>query len=151
MGVEDALVPGSRCQLPKKTWGKQSRVLGKHAEKELVEEVSHLLGLMPTTLETFSKRGELARGLSGNVIAGLPRSELLGMLHEGTEDPERLLGISQQVGQGEPVHHRRSVREVGVNLEAVEVADHQQRGVIKRLAVLEKLTVGCRCQVRSWP
>ena len=44
-------------------------------------------------------------------------------------------GPSTQVGQRERVEPGRRVREIGVDLEAVEVADDEERRVVQRLAV----------------
>ena len=64
------------------------------------------------------------------------------MLHESPQDPEGLLGVGQEVGQGELVDGYRGVGEVRVELEAIKVADHQERWVVQGLSILEKLGVG---------
>ena len=52
--------------------------------------------------------------------------------------------VAGQVGQVEGVDLLDGAGEVGVDLEAVQVADHQQRRVLQVLAVLEQLLVGGR-------
>ena len=64
------------------------------------------------------------------------------MLHESAQEAQRLLGLGEQVVQGEPVDRGGRVGEVGVDLEAVEVADHQEGRVVQRFAVLQQLAVG---------
>jgi hypothetical protein len=86
--------------------------------------VGHLERLVASAPQTLGQGGELAGGLSGYVVSGLPRPQLLRVLHEGTEDAQGLLRVSREVRQGELVDDYRSVGEVCVYLEAVEVADH---------------------------
>ena len=50
----------------------------------------------------------------------------------------------EQVGQREGIDSLGGVGEVGMDLEAVEVADDQERRVLEVLAVLEQLLIGRR-------
>ncbi len=81
-------------------------------------------------------------GLSGQFIPGLSWPQLLRMPHDSAQNPERLRRVCEKIVQGESVNDRRGIREVRVHLEAIEVADHQQRRVIEGLPVLEELVVG---------
>src|SRR4051812_10384747 len=57
------------------------------------------------------------------------------------KDPERLFRPLHQILKRELVDRGRRVREVGVDLEAIEIADDKQRRVFEGLSILQELPV----------
>jgi len=87
--------------------------------------------------------GQLAKavgGLLGDALPGDVGPEGLGIEEDLAEHVE--VGGLGQAGQVEGVHALGRVSEVGVDLEAVHVADDQQRRVPQVLTIEEKLPVG---------
>ena len=66
----------------------------------------------------------------------------VGVLHDGPEQAERLRRGAHEIIQREGVDDLLGAGEVRVDLKAVEIADHEQRRVLQRLSVLQKLLVG---------
>ncbi len=79
-------------------------------------------------------------GLFGDGFGGLAGAKGFGVAEDAAEDVEVLwLG---EGGEVEGVDALDRAREVGMDFEAVEVADHEERRVFEVLAVLEELAVG---------
>ncbi len=79
-------------------------------------------------------------GLFGDGFGRLARAERIGFGENAAERVE--IGRFGEVGEAESVDVLGSAGEVGVDFEAVEVTDNQQRRVFEVFAVLEELAVG---------
>ena len=99
--------------------------------------------LVTTGAQLLGERREVLRCLRRQFVACLARLQFLRMLHDGAEQPQGLSRTCQETFEIELVDNRGSVREVGVYVETVKVADHEQRGILERLAVLQQLVIGC--------
>jgi hypothetical protein len=115
-------------------------VVGEHREHELHEEVG---GIVRRDAALAHAVGDLAddfSGLGGDGFGGLARAEGIRIGEDSAELVE-VFGLGQ-LGERELVDLFGGARDVGVNLEAVEVANDEQRRVFEVFAVLEELLVG---------
>ena len=117
--------------------GQQAHVLGEEAEHALGEEVADLRRRHAGLVQALGGAGEGARGFLGDVavaaarlvaVRRLPQSAQ-ALLHLGPDD----------VFQSEGMALAGRAGEVGVNLDAQAVADHQQRRVFQRQRVHHQL------------
>lgn len=92
------------------------------------------------TTEPVGDLSDELGGLGGDGFGGLARAEGFGVGEECAEDVE-VLGFGE-AGQVESVDALGGAGEVGVDFEAVEVADDQERWVFEVFTVLEQLFVG---------
>ena len=83
---------------------------------------------------------DAARRLLGDRAAGEAGLELVRIEEDGVQDLVR--AWRAQVLQAHFVHPVRRVGEVGVDHDAVHVADDEQRRVLERLAIGQELAVG---------
>lgn len=98
------------------------------------------LRLVPAGAQAVGQRGELLRRLLGDELAGDAGLELVGI---GEGEPEQAaLFRRHQIGDAELVAYAGRVGEVGVDDEALGVADDQQRRVLQRRGVLLELGIG---------
>ena len=121
----------------------QAGVLGEQAEQDPVQEVGHPLRVVAARAEALGDLGEVARRLLGDLGRRDVRAEALG----GREDvAEGLEGVGRVVGgqvvEGDDLHDRAQAGEVGVDLDPLEVADHQERRVAEVVLVAHQLDVG---------
>ena len=142
VGEDGRVVACRRGQATQQAGGQQAGILGEHAEEELVEEVGDVVRLVAAAAQALGERGEVLRCLGGQLVSCLAGPQLLGMLHDGPQQPQRLGRVGEEIVEVERVDDRGRVREVGVDLEAVEVADDEQRRVLEGLPVLQELVVG---------
>jgi len=105
----------------------QADVLGKHAEDEAVEEVGDSLGREGAVAQRLGDLADVARGVLGDGLAGDSRLELVGFEEDGAEDLEAARGA--EVVELDGVDALRGVGEVGVDDDAVHVADDEERRV----------------------
>jgi hypothetical protein len=112
---------GQALQQPRR---QQAGVLSEHAKQQLVEEVRDPLRIMATAAQRKRQGGELLGCLAGQLLAGLAWPQRVRRRHDRPQHPQRLLRVLQEVAQGEGVHDRGGVGEVGVDLEAVQVTHH---------------------------
>ena len=96
--------------------------------------------LDPLLPQAVGQLGESLGRLDRDLLAGDARPQGLGIGEQLAEDVE--IGRIGQPGQVEAVDLLGRAGEVGVDLEAVHVADDQQRRVIQVLAVEQQLGVG---------
>ena len=97
------------------------------------------MGLVAAGAQALGQRGELPGRLGGELIRVVPGRSASGCSMTARRMRSGSAGSAAETFEVEAVDDRRRVREVGVDLEAVEVADHQQRRVLERLAVLQEL------------
>jgi len=102
------------------------------------------LALVAAVAQGHCQAGELAGGLLGQLLGRLLRPEGLRVAHDRAQDAQRLPRSGGEIGQAEGVDLLDGAREVGVHLEAIQVADHQEGRVLQRLAVVQQLLVGRR-------
>ncbi len=117
--------------------GQQAHVFGEEAEHALGEEVAHLRRRHAGGAQPLCAAGEGARGGLGDVAVGLARPVLLG------REPQRAQALAH-LGPGD-VLQRKGVAlagragEVGVDLDALAVADDEQRRALQRQRVHHEL------------
>lgn len=118
----------------------QTDVFGKQAEQQPNEEVGRLLRTLAPPTQQIGQPRELAGRLPGDLLRGLRRAQLRGVV-EGVVEMPALLG-HQQIVQCDRVDALDGVGEVGVNEDAFDIGDDEERRVLQRLAVLEQLLIG---------
>src|SRR5450759_3279264 len=96
------------------------------------------------TAGTESRRqiGEVLRGAFGQLLAQSRRAQTLGVCEDSPEDAQRFARVGREIVEGEAVDPRHGVGEVGVDLEAGEIAYDEKRRVAQSLAVAVELRVG---------
>ena len=141
-GEVGGFVAGAGDEFGEEVAGEEAGVLGEEAEEEFVEEMGDLVRVVAAGLKTAGEFGELAGGLLGDLLAGARGAEGLRLAHDGAEDAEGLLGAVAELVEVEGVDLLGRVGEVGVDLEALQVADNQEGRVFQGLAILEQLLVG---------
>ena len=107
----------------KQSCGQQVHVLGEEAEEALAEEVGRLGRRHARSSQPIGGLGKGARGLLGDFAVGLAGLEA----RRFGEQPSQLeLNIRPaQVFEPDDVALARVPREVGMNLDAKAIADHQ--------------------------
>ena len=123
----------------------QADVLGEEAEEDAVEEVGDGFGFVSTVLHGAGEVGEARGGGLGDFVRGLARAQVLRFDHHGAKDAHGLGGLvaaGGEVVEGDLVDAGSSVGEVGVDLDAVHVADDEGGRVFEVFAVVEELAVG---------
>ena len=120
-------------QLAEKPLRQQPRVFAEHAEHELHQEVGGPQRLDPLVAHPVSQLGEPLGRLYRDLLAGDAGPQRVGVGKEPAEDVE--VGRVGQTGQVEDMHLLGRAREVRVDLEAVHVANDQQRRVLQGFAV----------------
>ena len=118
----------------------EADVLGEHAEDEAVQEVGHLLGVLAALAQALGDLADVPGGLGRDGLARDAGLELLGIVEDGAEDFE--VARPSHLLQRDGVDHRGRAREVGVDLQDVHVADHEEGRVLQGLAVAQELGVG---------
>ena len=131
---------GGGDQLGEQAVGEQADILGEEAEEQADQEVGDALGLLAVAAQQRGELGEVAGGLLRDLLGGLGGAERLGVGEEVAQPLEALGG--KQVVEGDRGDLLDGVGEVGVDDDAVDVADHEERRVLEALAVLEELLVG---------
>ena len=130
---------GLRHQLRKQAVGQDAHILGEQAEEQADQEVRGRVRLVAVPPQELRQAGEMARGFLGHLARGLPGAQPVRIGECLTENLQ-LFG-DQQVIQRQLDHALDGVGKVGVDDDALEIGDDQQRRVQQRLAVLEKLAV----------
>ena len=123
----------------------QPRVLGEEAEDDAVEVVGDGLRVVAAVAHRAGDRGEARRGDLRDLVGRLLRSQRLGVERDGAEHPQRFgraLVAGGEVVEGDAVDLGAGAGEVGVDLDAVHVADDERGRVLEVLAVVEQLAVG---------
>jgi hypothetical protein len=134
-------VPGAEVkELGEDAFGQQADVFGKEAEEELDEEVRGTLRLDAAGVEGAGQRAEAGRGLFGHGLDGDIRFQAVGIAKDTAQDVE-IFGLIELVDR-EGVLALGGAGEVGVDFEALQVGDDEDRRVAEILAVLEELGVG---------
>ena len=122
--------------------GQDAGILGEHGEEQAIEEVRDRVRVVASGTQSRGQGREVLSGPLGQLLAQSGRAQALGIGEDGAQDAQRLARIGRQIVEGEAVHPRHGVGEVGVDLEAGEIAHHQQRRVTQSLAVAVELRVG---------
>ncbi|CAA9574814.1 MAG: hypothetical protein AVDCRST_MAG19-3203 [uncultured Thermomicrobiales bacterium] len=91
-------------------------------------------------MEGAGQRPEATGGVLGDGLRGAGGAEGQGVGKDGAQDPE--VARVAEAGEVEAVGVGGGAGEVGADLEAVEVADDQQRRVLEGVAVELELAVG---------
>ena len=123
----------------------QPGVLGEEAEDDAVEVVGDGLRVVPALVHRPRDLGEARRGELRNLVGRLLGPQRLGVKHDRAKDAERLGGAFAALGEvveGEFVDGGTGAGEVGVDLDAVHVADDERGRVRQVLTVVEELAVG---------
>jgi len=108
----------------KQPGGQQADVLAEHTEHQLHEEVGRALGRHAPDAHPVGQLAKAVGGLLGDAFPRYVGPEGMGIVEDLTKDVE--VGGLGEPGQVEGVHALGRVSEVGVDLEAVHVADDQQ-------------------------
>lgn len=128
--------------------GQQAGVLREQTEQQPHQKMRRLLRVVAPAAQTLRQPGELRRRPLGDAGAGEGGSQPLRLGEQRSQHLQRRQrrccgrGRCRQVGQGEGVRPLGRAGEVGMHLESVQVAHHQQRRVVKILAVLQQLLIG---------
>ena len=97
-------------------------------------------GSLPYRRQELRQPGELARGFLGHLAGGQTGAQLV-RVGESLAEKIQLVG-DQQVIQRQLEDPLDRIGEIGVDDDALQVGDDQQRWVQQRLAVLQKLAIG---------
>ena len=122
--------------------GQDAGILGEHREQQAIEEVRNRVRVVAAGAEGRGQSGEVLGGALGQLLAQARRAQALGIGEDGAQDAQRFARVGRQIVEGEAIDPRHGVGEVGVDLEAGEVAHDQQRRVAQSLAVAVELRVG---------
>lgn len=98
------------------------------------------MGLNAADAHAVGQLAQFFRRLLGDALAGEAGAEGFRLGEEAAEDVE-VFGL-REAGEVEGVDLFGGAGEVGVDFEAVKIADDQERRVVERFAVLEELVVG---------
>ena len=131
----------------------QAHILGEEAEQHAVEEVRDRLGVVAAIMHRARDPGEAGGRGPRHLVGRLPRPQRRRLGHHRAQHAQRLrraLPAGGQVVERHAVDAGPGVGEVGVDLDAVHVAHHQQGRILQRLAVVEQLAIGGR-QVAARP
>jgi hypothetical protein len=120
----------------------QTHILGEHAEHELFRRKRKWAARWGSMLRWRRPSAMRAKRSAACGLGGEAGLEGFGVGEEAAERFPKLIGRLVEVGERKGVDALEGVGEVGVNLEAVEVADDQERRVFEVFAVAEKLLVG---------
>ena len=119
------LALGSRQRFAEQLARQQLDVLGEHAEHQLHQEVGRLVGLDAAQPHAIGELAKVLGRLLGDAARRQPRLERFRL---GEEPAERFQVLRfGQTRQVEVVNLLGRAGEVGVQLEAVQVADDEER------------------------
>ena len=122
----------------------QPGVLGEEAEDDAVEVVGDRLRLVPALVHRLRDLGEARRGQLRDLVGRLLGPERLRLDHDRAEHAERLGGLvaaGPELVERDGEHGGPGAGEVGVDLDAVHVANDERGRVLEVLAVVEELLV----------
>ncbi len=131
---------GAFQQAGKQSVGQQAHVFGKAGKQALVEKMRNSVRLVAGGAQGIGQLGKVARGIfgdGGDSAAGL---ELLRLEKQRLELGQ--IGRGGQLVDGDGVHIADGVGEIGVYLDGLNVAHHQQRRVVQRQCVTLHLLQG---------
>ena len=122
----------------------QPCVLGEEAEDDAVEVVGDGFRIVSALVHRARDLREARCGQLRNLVGGLLGPQRLGVEHDGAQHAQRLGGAFParvEVIERHDVNRWPGVGEGGVDLDAIHVADDQQRRIIERVAVVDELLV----------
>jgi hypothetical protein len=118
----------------------QVDVLGKHREHQLHEEMGGIMGGDAALAHTVGDLANDFGGLGGDAFGSLARAEGFGV-GEGAAQEVDVLWL-REFCQAEFMDLLDRASEIRVDLEAVEIADDEQRRVFEIFTILQQLLVG---------
>ena len=120
--------------------GQEFNVFGEEAKQKTNQEVGDLRAGIAVLAQTVGELGKFSGDFLGNTGAGFGRAELLGVIEDGPQLGQALWG--EQIIQGQRRHLLDGVSEVGVNDDALDVGNDEQRRVLERFPVEQELVIG---------
>ena len=118
----------------------QFDIFREQAKEQADQKVRGLLRLRTVLAQLIGQLGELGRGLAGNVFGSQRGFEKIGI----GEDRAELFQASgrEEIVEREGADLFDAVGEIGMDDNAIDVRDDQQRRILQRLTILQELLIG---------
>ena len=120
--------------------GQKAGVFGEEAEDDAVKEVGDLAGVEAVIAHGIGDAGKMVGGVLGDGGARAAGAEGLGVVEDRPHDFD-VAGFGKGF-KGYVVGDGNGAGEVGVNDDAVKVANNQQGRILQGVAVSEELVIG---------